>query len=196
MPLTDREEQPLDTQPSLFSEQGRPKPVVKPPSIADDTERSLDPRSITLERIGRGIFTAVFAGMSLIGVAILLLQVSPGMLGGLAILAGWALLIAGLAALAWFWPPVRHHYIAYRVNETGIRIRRGVVWRSVITVPRSRVQHTDVSQGPIERGMGLASLIIHTAGTQNASVSLGGLRYEDALQVRDYLIDVDERDTV
>jgi membrane protein YdbS with pleckstrin-like domain len=44
--------------------------------------------------------------------------------------------------------------------------------------------------------MKLASLIIHTAGTQNASVSLGGLSHDDALRVRDHLIDVDERDAV
>ena len=71
-----------------------------------------------------------------------------------------------------------------------------MIWRSVVSVPQTRVQHTDVSQGPLERALGLATLIIHTAGTQNASVSLGGLRREDAQRIRDYLVDVDERDAV
>ena len=63
----------------------------------------------------------------------------------------------------------------YFLDERGIEIRRGVWWRHVVHVPRSRVQHTDVNQGPIERTYGLAHLIIHTAGTISASVALEGL---------------------
>ena len=42
-------------------------------------------------------------------------------------------------------------------------------------VPRSRVQHTDVSQGPLERNHGLGTLVVYTAGTDHAKVELGGL---------------------
>jgi membrane protein YdbS with pleckstrin-like domain len=100
------------------------------------------------------------------------------------------------AAWAWFWPPVRYRHTSYSVDDQGIMIRSGVVWRKVVSVPRSRVQHTDVSQGPIERGLDLATLIIHTAGTQNASIELGGLSKEIAFAVRDYLIDTDEQDAL
>ncbi len=65
---------------------------------------------------------------------------------------------------------------------------------SVVTVPRSRVQHTDVSQGPIERTYDLATLIIYTAGTHYASISLGGLSHETALFIRDHLIAGGEKD--
>jgi hypothetical protein len=208
--LPDQDQRPPEAQPELFpqgpeavagpegaepvEERTAPEPVTE--SIADGSERVLDPQSITLERISRGIFTAVMTGLSFIALSVVLFSASLGMLLGLLLLAAWALLMAGLAALAWFWPPLHYRHISYRVDDSGIRIRRGVIWRSVTTVPRTRVQHTDVSQGPIERGMGLASLIIHTAGTQNASVSLGGLSHDDALRVRDHLIDVDERDAV
>jgi membrane protein YdbS with pleckstrin-like domain len=208
--LPDQDQRPPQAQPELFpqgpeavegpegaepvEERTAPEPVTE--SIADGSERVLDPQSITLERISRGIFTAVMTGLSFIALSVVLFSASLGMLLGLLLLAAWALLMAGLAALAWFWPPLHYRHISYRVDDSGIRIRRGVIWRSVTTVPRTRVQHTDVSQGPIERGMGLASLIIHTAGTQNASVSLGGLSHDDALRVRDHLIDVDERDAV
>ena len=165
-------------------------------TIADGVERPLDPKSITLDRIGRAIFTAVLAGGSFIALVVLLLSARPGLPGGLSLLAVWAVMVALVGASAWFWPPLRYQHIAYRLDERGIRIRRGVIWRAVISVPRSRVQHTDVSQGPIERSFGLATLIIHTAGTQNAAVSIGGLRHETALRLRDHLIDVDERDAV
>ena len=75
-------------------------------------------------------------------------------------------------------------------------IRRGVVWRSEISVPRSRVQHTDVSQGPLQRRFGLATLILHTAGTHHASVSLAGLPHAAALAIRDYLIEGGAGDVV
>ncbi len=63
-------------------------------------------------------------------------------------------------------------------------------------MPKSRVQHTDVSRGPIERGLGLATLIIHTAGTEQAAVSLSGLPHADAYRIRDFLIEGGEDDAV
>jgi membrane protein YdbS with pleckstrin-like domain len=63
-----------------------------------------------------------------------------------------------------------------------------VVWRRVINVPRSRVQHTDVSQGPIERGSDLGTLVIFTAGTHYARVHLSGLTHATALRIRDHLL--------
>jgi membrane protein YdbS with pleckstrin-like domain len=57
------------------------------------------------------------------------------------------------------------------VDARGLEIRRGVFWRSVVNVPRSRVQHTDVSQGPLERSYGLGTLIVYTAGTDHAQVN-------------------------
>jgi membrane protein YdbS with pleckstrin-like domain len=191
----------MEPHPALLSESGldAPRPPEAVPAaapVADGTERALDPQSVTLDRVARAIFTVVVSGASFLGLTVLVFTSSPGMLAGLLYLGAWALFSAALAVQTWFWPPLRYRHISYRVDESGIRIRRGVIWRAVTSVPRSRVQHTDVSQGPLDRSLGLASLIIHTAGTQNASVSLGGLRHEDALRVRDFLLDVDERDTV
>jgi len=64
------------------------------------------------------------------------------------------------------------------------------------TVPRSRIQHTDVSQGPLQRPFGLATLTVHTAGTQFAAVPLSGLAKEVAEAIRDQLIGGVEDDGV
>jgi membrane protein YdbS with pleckstrin-like domain len=162
--------------------------------VADGVERRLDPQSVALERISRGIFTAVLAALSFVGLLVFAVSAVPTRIGIALLLAGWACLMAGFAALAWFWPPLSYRHTSYRLDADGFRIRRGVVWRTVTSVPRSRVQHTDVSQGPLERAFDLATLIVHTAGTQNSSVSLGGLRHADALRIRDQLIDADGRD--
>lgn len=144
----------------------------------------------------RGIAAAILAGGGSIALVPMLFALSPGLLGSLLMLGGWVLVVLLASAWAWFWPPVRYRHTSYSVDEQGIMIRSGVIWRSVVSVPQSRVQHTDVSLGPIERSLGLATLIIHTAGTQHASISLGGLSKEIAFAIRDYLIDTDEQDAV
>ena len=104
-----------------------------------------------------------------------------------------ALAIAGLLLaplliwLATSWPPLSYRHWSYRLDEAGIDIRSGVWFRHDIAVPRSRVQHTEVSQGPIERRYGLGTLVIYTAGTEHARVVLPGLRHERATWIRDSL---------
>jgi len=104
-----------------------------------------------------------------------------------------------LIFLTWWlvtWPPVSYRYVSYRVDADGLEIRSGVYFRSVTTVPKSRVQHTDVSQGPLQRGYGLATLTVHTAGTENAEVRLPGLPHDVALRIRDHLLPGNTADAV
>jgi len=166
------------------------------PGIADGTERRLDRRSIAAERLRGSITVAVFCGLALVAIVVLALAAPLGRLGPLFLALAWFALCGGLVSFALLWPPVRYRYTSYRVSDEGVRIRRGVIWRLAISVPRSRVQHTDVSQGPIERAFDLATLIIYTAGTQHASVHLSGLAHETALAIRDHLIGGDDDDAV
>ena len=173
-----------------------PPPADRSTGIADGREQRLDPKSIPADRLGGSIRAAIFCCFALIAVIIVSIAGPFGRLGALLLAAVWFALCAGLATFVMFWPPVRYRYTSYRVSEEGIRIRRGVVWRLAISVPRSRVQHTDVSRGPIERAFDLATLIIYTAGTQHASVHLPGLAHETALAIRDHLIGSDDDDAV
>jgi membrane protein YdbS with pleckstrin-like domain len=91
---------------------------------------------------------------------------------------------------------VAYRHASYRVDELGIEIRRGVFWRTVVNVPRSRVQHTDVSQGPLERRYGLGTLAIYTAGTDHARVGLAGLEHGRALAIRSHLLPAGGGDAV
>jgi uncharacterized protein len=56
-----------------------------------------------------------------------------------------------------------------------------------VAVPRTRIQHLDVAQGPVQRRFGLGTLVLHTAGTFSASVALDGLAHETAMALRDDL---------
>jgi membrane protein YdbS with pleckstrin-like domain len=163
---------------------------------AGDSEQALDPRSVQVSRIAGAITTAIVSAIGLVTLVIVVVAARPTT-GTLPLLVAlWVLGSLALALLCLWWPGVRYRHIRYAVTAEGIRIRRGVLWRSVTSVPRSRVQHTDVSQGPIERMFDLATLVIFTAGTQHASIALGGLAHEAALRVRDQLIGAGADDAV
>lgn len=166
-----------------------------PPAIADGVERRLDPRVMRLDRIVGWIVTAAIALGSLVTLAVFFLVADdlPAWVMALCALL-WALVTLVLAWSSHRWPEIEHRHTTYRVDERGIEIRRGVLWRRAIHVPRSRVQHTDVSQGPIERGFGLGTLVIYTAGTDHARVDLPGLEHGTALRIRDYLLPAPEED--
>ncbi|MYG50257.1 MAG: PH domain-containing protein [Gemmatimonadales bacterium] len=110
----------------------------------------------------------------------------PGVVAGL--VSVWAVVTGGLGWWLYRWPVLHHRHASYAVHPDGIEIRKGVIWRQAISVARSRVQHTDVSQGPLERKYGLGTLGVYTAGTDHAKVSLDGLEHETALRIRDHLL--------
>lgn len=164
-------------------------------SIADGVSRQLDPRWISVQRIHGAILTAILSAVSFIGVVVLWIG-SQILLLGLLLLPLWA---AATAALAWHlhrWPAIAHRFASYRIDEDGIEIVQGVYWRTITNIPRSRVQHTDVSQGPLERRHGLGTLVVYTAGTQHSQVSLPGLEFTRARRIRAHLLPQDEGDAV
>lgn len=158
-------------------------------------ERKLDRGWITVQRIGRWIRVGILAMIWAVASSILAFTGMPGAVYG-TIVGAFGALVVLRAVLAHVWPAKAWRHASYRVSERGIEIRRGVWWRAVITVPRSRVQHTDVTQGPLERSFGLGTLVLFTAGTDHSKVELPGLAYADASAIRDRLAAVDEDDAV
>ena len=157
-------------------------------AVAQDGYRRLDPRSIPLQRIGAAIFSAVFAvasGVGAISAAIRNYE-SPAIVAFIGLV--WWLVNGVLAWHGQRWQAIDYAHTTYRVDDRGLEIRRGVFWREVINVPRSRVQHTDVSQGPLERKYGLGTLVVYTAGTEHAKVTLGGLDHAVAMGIREHLM--------
>jgi membrane protein YdbS with pleckstrin-like domain len=175
-----------DAPPSPVGSEVRPSGADPDPApIADSVLRQLDPNTIRVERTASWIFTSV------VGV-FLLIQLIVNLFGGpWRIAIGLALTIGVGGFLAWLshrWPEISYRHTFYRVGPQGIEIRRGVVWRRTINVPKSRVQHTDVSQGPLQRRYALGTLVIYTAGTDHAKVELPGLNHARAMRIRDHLL--------
>ncbi len=107
-------------------------------------------------------------------------------------LSAWLLMavLIGSYNKAWF------KRYSFSLTTEGLLINRGVFWRQMICLPRNRVQHIDITTGPLERKRGLSQLIVHTAGTRDASVTLHGLTAEDAADLRHELIITNQGDSV
>lgn len=169
------------------TEETPPAVAAEPRPPADD-DRRLDPRTVPLQRTVAAIVSFVIAaGSGMFAIAIAAND-EVGPIGAVVVAVAW-LLINGL--LAWHgqrWPEIEYRHTWYRVDDRGLEIRRGVFWREVVNVPRSRVQHTDVSQGPLERKYGLGTLVVYTAGTDHARVSLSGLDHQLAMDIREQLM--------
>lgn len=158
--------------------------------------RRLDPRYVPLQRTVGWIGTASVSAPSFIALLIFLIAESPPAVAAIALLVLWLAAMAGLGWISYRWPELEYRHTSYAIDEHGMEIHSGVYWRAITNVPRSRVQHTDVAQGPLQRRYGLGTLVIYTAGTDHAMVSLPGLAHADALQIRDQLLPREGADAV
>ncbi len=97
------------------------------------------------------------------------------------------IVIAMLLWAAYFFPRRGFQATCWRLHSHGFEIRRGIWWRHRIFVPKDRIQHTDVHQGPLQRAYGLASLVLNTGGTHEPSITLDGLDMPLAESLREQL---------
>ncbi|WP_242447507.1 PH domain-containing protein [Aurantiacibacter aquimixticola] len=141
----------------------------------DEPLTKLDPSYTTVMRIEGLLTTLPF----IIGAGVLsVMDIVPSWVPGIPVLILAILLIGVL-------PAKRYRSRGYQMSDDRLRVVKGVMFHSDTVVPFSRVQHLDVEQGPLERGFGIARLILHTAGTHNASVTLPGLAHADATAMRE-----------
>ncbi len=76
---------------------------------------------------------------------------------------------------------------SYALREKDITYKKGWIFRTILTIPFNRIQHTEVSQGPLERKYELCTLKIYTAGGATSDLSIPGLEQDEAQQLRDYI---------
>ncbi len=115
-------------------------------------------------------------------VATVLLFVLAGSWYGLAA-AILAIALTGLLLVA-----VQRRFRAwgYLERDDDLLVRRGVLLRRLSVVPYGRMQFVDVTAGPLDRRLGLATVTMHTAAAAS-DASVPGLRAEEAARLRDRL---------
>ena len=75
--------------------------------------------------------------------------------------------------------------LGYAIDQRLLRTVRGWLFHTDTVVPFVRVQHIDVTRGPVDKMFGTATLVVHTAGTHNSIVTLPGLSPERAAEIRE-----------
>ncbi len=101
----------------------------------------------------------------------------PGLfLAPVILLALWMVVLA---------PPRRWRRWGYAFTGTELHVEHGLFTRVHTIVPVLRVQHIDVQQDVLERLFKVATLVLHTAGTDDNVVILPGIARATAEAIRD-----------
>lgn len=144
-----------------------------------------DPAGIEFRPVSDGlmkarlIITAAVLAVPLIVAIIIALTLTAWLwiaVGVIAVLAAW---------LSWLIPR-QVRALGYAETESDLVIRRGIMFRSLSIVPYGRMQYVDVSEGPIARWCGIASIQLHTASAAT-DASIDGLPPAEAARLRDRL---------
>lgn len=160
----------------------RPEPDLtlldapEPPPPAEAPVQRLDPRAVTLWRLSGALWWAFWTLSMLI----------PWLLWEWPL---WLMIPVAALGVAWVvWvPDASYRHFTYQVGDVDVRVMHGWWTRRVAVVLHSRIQHVDTRQGPVERAMGLATVVIYTAGSVGAMVGIPGLAEAGAEALRDRL---------
>lgn len=103
--------------------------------------------------------------------------------------------VFGLWGLWWILTtPRRTRALGYALESNHLMARRGIVFRSMSSMPYGRIQYVDVDSGPLERMCGVARLTVRTAGTTTGTMVLFGIPLNVAEELRADLVSrADER---
>lgn len=82
---------------------------------------------------------------------------------------------------------LRYRAWGFEVQDDTLYIERGVLVNVQTVVPYVRVQHVDSRRGPLERVLGLGRVVVYTAGSRGADVSIPGLKADRATEVQQSL---------
>jgi uncharacterized protein len=97
----------------------------------------------------------------------------------------WALPLAGLPVAVLVGPELLWRRWRYDVREEEIDVRLGVLTIVRTLVPMQRVQHVATRQGVLERALGLATVVFHTAA---GARSIPALPQAEAAALRDRIV--------
>ncbi|MFC7095975.1 PH domain-containing protein [Halobaculum marinum] len=138
---------------------------------------SLNPRVRLAWLLGAFVPGAIIVGVGVVAVRI-------GAPVPLAAAVGVATLVVALGLVAAVY---RYRVWRFEVRDDSLYIVRGVFTRVDTSVPYVRVQHVDTRRGPLERTLGLASVVVYTAGSRGADITIPGLTPTRAGELRERL---------
>jgi membrane protein YdbS with pleckstrin-like domain len=99
-----------------------------------------------------------------------------------------ALVFLGGIAFSVFMSYRQYDRWRFKVSPEEFTVELGVITQQRKTVPRLRIQHVDISSGPIDRMFGLTQLSVYTAGSIAPVIRVPGLRPDEAEDLRRELL--------
>lgn len=101
----------------------------------------------------------------------------------------WALPLSVFVAvvflgLIFIWLPRRVRHTRYLLRELDLHLKTGVMWRRSTSVAINRIQHLEITQGPLERSLDLSRLVVYTAGGMKSDLALPGLQSDTARRLK------------
>jgi uncharacterized protein len=144
--------------------------------------RSLHPRAITLWRL-RALAAGALLVAGMVAAELLLdLPAPTGLATSLAAVA--------VAAYTLLVPPARYRAWRMTLRPDDLVLHRGILFRTTTIVPHARIQHVDTQHGPLDRVLGLADLVVFTAGSRGAILTVPALALAEAERLRDSLAEL------
>lgn len=125
----------------------------------------------------------VHAGSALL-VLVVAALVAARLVHPLFLLAGAAIVAGGIVRAALIARSVRAWGYAERAED--LLVRHGLLVRRLSIVPYARMQFVDVTAGPLERALGIATVTLHTAAAAS-DATVPGLEGAEATRLRDRL---------
>lgn len=81
----------------------------------------------------------------------------------------------------------RYRNWGYEKQKGYLYLERGVFKKVKSMVPHVRIQHVDSQRSVVDRIFGLSRVVVYTAGSRGADVTIPGLTPEDAEELQSYL---------
>ena len=155
---------------------------------------AIDPPGIVWQRVSPKYVTVRLVEWALGNVVAVLLLSLPLFF----VLKGW-----------WIWPPLwlavavpavmlvvavwrlvliprQVRAIGYAERDDDLLIRTGIFFQRTMAVPYGRMQYVDIGVGPVERGLGLCTLKLHTA-SPGTNARIPGLPAAEGARLREQL---------
>ena len=154
--------------------------ISKLPKLEQVAFQQLDPAYKMSEYIGAFVLYFVF----LLGASFAYFKMPPE-------LGEWRygpFLVWGfLFAISLLLVSKRYELAGYALREHDVIYKYGVWWQAVTAIPFNRMQHCEISQGPIQNALGLATLRVFTAGGASSDLSIDGLHHEEAKRIKEFI---------
>ena len=168
--------------------------AVKPQGKVNMRTEAIDPPGISWQRVSPKYVTVRLVEWALGNLIMVLVLCLPLVF----VTLGWwgwpplwlAILVPAAAVVMAVWRlvliPRQVRAIGYAERDEDLLIRGGIFFQRTMVVPYGRMQYVDIGVGPVERGLGLCTLKLHTA-SPGTNALIPGLPAAEGARLREQL---------